>query len=241
MGNLDHAVGFLENVHASMLHMGRLADVQSIRHGLPPESTDMRADCGLSPQDELLQTFSQALMALYMKPPRRTAIAESGAKGEVEVLPASAPADPADALQPMLMASSSSSAAAARVSGGGGNGGAAAAARPSYAGLDRGRPEEAAPPPPVVKAIVHGKWSEEEIALYNEGIRLFTEKKPSRIAALIGSRTGEQVRERIKHYKKRAGSGEVSGGGGAGAPAAAPPPPPPQEAEAPEPPGEGGV
>ena len=72
---------------------------------------------------------------------------------------------------------------------------------------------------PQAKSIAHGKWTLEEVDLFHEGIRLFTEKKPSRIAALIGTRTGEQVRERIKHLRKRGAEGAAAaapgkGGGG---------------------------
>jgi len=84
-GHLGQAVGFLESVHGNMLHLGRLADVQTIRHGLPPESSDTRTDCGLSPRDELLQTFTQSLMAHYMKPPPRAReLAAAGASAGSE-------------------------------------------------------------------------------------------------------------------------------------------------------------
>jgi ribosomal protein L12E/L44/L45/RPP1/RPP2 len=66
------------------------------------------------------------------------------------------------------------------------------------------------------------------VDLFNEGVRLFSEKKPSRIATLIGSRTGEQVRERIKHLRKRSAAAAAAAAGeqeGAASATAAPAPP----------------
>ena len=42
------------------------------------------------------------------------------------------------------------------------------------------------------------KWTEEETALLEAGIALYTARKPAKIAAHIGSRTASQVRDKIR-------------------------------------------
>lgn len=50
------------------------------------------------------------------------------------------------------------------------------------------------------------KWTEDEQRLFEEGIRIYGERSPKRISEYMrGSRTNEQVRERIKSFKRKSG------------------------------------
>ena len=69
----------------------------------------------------------------------------------------------------------------------------------------------AAPPPPPPQgagaptlAASRSKWSVDEIALFEQGLERYGEHAPTMIARLVGTRTGEQVRERIRTARKRA-------------------------------------
>jgi hypothetical protein len=47
-----------------------------------------------------------------------------------------------------------------------------------------------------------GKWTLDEDARLMEGVKLYTEKKPSQIAAFVGTRSSGQVRDRLKQLRK---------------------------------------
>jgi len=195
--NLTEATSYLETVHGSLLHLGRLADVQTIRHGIPPVSTDNREDCGLSPRDELLQTFAQSLMAHYLRPPTADTPpfhpgGGGGGGGGVPSAPPTAPSGEGSGSGSSASASSSSSAAAAGAG--------------ELEGLEGGAvglpPLPSAPSQEKPQVERKGKWTLDEDARLMEGVKLYTEKKPSQIAAFVGTRSSGQVRDRLKQLRK---------------------------------------
>lgn len=56
----------------------------------------------------------------------------------------------------------------------------------------------------------------DEIALFEQGLERYGESRPSMIAKVVGSRDGEQVRERIRWMRKKMmlASGNSSNGSG---------------------------
>lgn len=179
--NLSEATAYLETVQANILHLGRLADVQTLRHGIPPESTDVRDDCGLCPRDELLQTFAQSLMAHYLRPPQPAhgslSQARDGGGGPGNSSKGMGVLESEEGAFTLDPSTSTSQPAADSMSGS------------SQVGVER-----------------KGKWSLDEDARLLEGIAKYTERKPQLIANYIGTRTSAQVRDRLKQLRKQAAS-----------------------------------
>jgi hypothetical protein len=82
-----------------------------------------------------------------------------------------------------------------------------------------------------MRAASRSKWGVDEIALFEEGLRIYGEHAPSAISKFMGSRSGEQVRERIRSLRRKgnttaaaavqatratAGASGAAGGGGGG-------------------------
>lgn len=87
----------LEKVHANVMHLGKLADIQTLKHGLPPSSTNTRNASGLSPGDELLQTFAMNLFSYHMVPP-----SQIGVEPQQPPAQAATPVDVDPAVKPTL-------------------------------------------------------------------------------------------------------------------------------------------
>lgn len=203
--NLSEATSYLETAHSSLLHLGRLADVQTIRHGIPPVSTDSREDCGLSPRDELLQTFAQSLMAHYLRPPTADTppfhpgggggggggggSGGGGGGGGPAPAPSTTPREGSGSGSSASTTASSSSSSSSAAGGGGGGG----------EGVEL---PPAAPPQEKPPAERKGKWTLDEDARLMEGVKLYTEKKPTQIANFVGTRSSGQVRDRLKQLRK---------------------------------------
>jgi hypothetical protein len=74
---LRDCVALLERSQQNLVHLGRMADIQSLRHGLPQShspkgttsSTSKSPTTALEPRNELLHTFALALSAYHMTPP----------------------------------------------------------------------------------------------------------------------------------------------------------------------------
>jgi len=77
---LQDCVALLERSQQNLLHLGRIADIQTLRHGLPsPQliptplqkgtSTISSNPAALDPRNELLHSFALALSAYHMTPP----------------------------------------------------------------------------------------------------------------------------------------------------------------------------
>jgi hypothetical protein len=79
---LRDCVALLERSQQNLVHLGRLADIQTLRHGLPTPIPTPSLHCGtsskvsrevsssnLDPRNELLHTFALALTAYHMAPP----------------------------------------------------------------------------------------------------------------------------------------------------------------------------
>ncbi len=60
----------------------------------------------------------------------------------------------------------------------------------------------AAPPQEKPPAERKGKWTLDEDARLMEGVKLYTEKKPTQIANFVGTRNSGQVRDRLKQLRK---------------------------------------
>ena len=76
---LQDCVALLERSQQNLLHLGRIADIQTLRHGLPsPQlipthlqkgTSTTSSNPALDPRNELLHTFALALSAYHMTPP----------------------------------------------------------------------------------------------------------------------------------------------------------------------------
>lgn len=226
---IKDCVSYLEAAHSSILHLGRLADIQTIRHGIPPPSTDECADCGLSPRDELLQTICMNLTAFHMLPPKQdaaarkdtappaTASASSTAGKAAAVSSGHAGLGSQAAMPSMPKASAAPIAAAAEH--------VVAAAPEAVPTAPAAAPGAALPaaataqlaaetvPSSTIPVSVEDtavnrsrtRWSVEEVAMFEAAVKQYGLNKPSQIAAFMGTRSAEQVRERIKWWKRKVG------------------------------------
>lgn len=85
---LRDCVALLERSQQNLVHLGRLADIQTLRHGLPtPIPTPLYggtsskvsreiSSSNLDPRNELLHTFALALTAYHMAPPGTLPLSE---------------------------------------------------------------------------------------------------------------------------------------------------------------------
>jgi hypothetical protein len=187
----------LSKAATNILHLGRLADVQTLRHGLPPEATDaVSRDCGLSPRDELLQVFAYNVTAHYMKPPGGSVAATSiGARTTTTTSTITSAAAPdIETIQHTVPITSSSLSTSAAISASSVSASTAAAAA---AGI--------LPPPPLAPTSSSlRRFTVEEDVSFKQGIVLYGLKKPAQIALHMGTRTAEQVREKLRGEKKKA-------------------------------------
>lgn len=257
---IKDCVSYLEAAHSSILHLGRLADIQTIRHGIPPPSTDERTDCGLSPRDELLQTICMNLTAFHMLPPKQEAAARkdnvpvvpattSGAGGKATAVHAEQAGVVPQATVPSVPHIAPTAATAAAVPAvqapSAATGTVALPLQPSEVAAALG-PVAAAPVAAAASAAARlpvedtalnrsrTRWSVEEVAMFEAAVKQYGLNKPSQIAAFMGTRSAEQVRERIKWWKRKVGihkkwqgpagtpsageAGSSGGGAGKGAP-----------------------
>lgn len=72
-----HLYRTLQVTQKSIVGLGKLADIQLVRHGIPPKSTNIRVDCGLNPRDEMAQSMAMTLMSAYVRTPISAQIADS--------------------------------------------------------------------------------------------------------------------------------------------------------------------
>lgn len=257
--DLESASLFLERVVDSALHLCRLADVQVIRHGLPPtdcaDASDASAPSAggapanaapvapptpsaatpsaLSSRDELLQTMSFNLTSFYMRPEHSREV-ESLARAQPTVgvgvdgssaaafgssrVPSAGGASVYGGGASVPAAFSSTSAGAAGAGGGSSSLAGAHGAPSSDVGLSGAGASSSGAPPTL--AATGSRWTTEELVLFEAALVLYGEKHPAQIAAHMGTRTSDAVRERIKAAKRKKAKNaavHAQSGGGAGA------------------------
>ena len=256
-GHLADAIAMLRVPHDRLLHLGKLADIQTIHHGVP-RLDDPRPPLVLTPLENSLQAFMQMMSASALDPAwteaqlaalgaaNRPTASASGALG----VPASAAPFPmkqepglaargpprvtfgvpsvAAAASSALVGGDNAPSAGATVDNaliGGAEVGAALALLSSQtAAAHSTGPASSAPPAAAAaanpKLAASGtKWSVAEVDLFEKGVAQFSHHAPAKIAALVGTRSAEQVRERIRTAKRKLQ--KAVAGGGAPAPVAA--------------------
>jgi len=211
-GRLADAAALLETAAASLKQLGRLADVQGVRHGVPPPSTDARADCGLAPREELLQTFAMALTAHALLPARDAAAARARAAGAGAGAAAAQSSHAASAGGPPGGGGGGGGGGdggggggggggdggggGASAAGGGGGGGASAPAE------SRAASSAAAAAPGAHTSKSKSRWTDEEKSMFEVAVERFGLSQPRKVSAFLGTRSNEQVRERIKTWRR---------------------------------------
>lgn len=217
---------FLERIHGNVIHMGKLADIQTLKHGIPPIETNLRKDnCGLSPRDELLQTVAMSLLSYHLQPEANIPSSKTPASSStVNITENSTNATTVSLTSSSSTSSSSSSTAVPTVTSTIGSNSMTTSSKTGVNSTGKSSKSlssssKSKTPDSDTDQEMHqsstlktakvsdarSKWSLQEISKFEEGIVLYGENRPLNIANHMGTRTSEQVRERIKTIKRKLG------------------------------------